>query len=341
MNGRHTGVATLPRGRLVLIFGMPRSGTTWLGKIFDSHPDTVYYHEPDTFPRLECLPRYPAPGEAERYRGTIRGFIDELPRLNDAAVVAKTPLFRKSWRRTMRHQVFRGSALAAKAGEKAHLHLPVLCARSGTGQSVPVWKSIESLGRFGLLMHSLPRAVGIHLVRHPCGQINSVLRGERQAAFRDNAPTSEYYRLFEKLLESPPAKKYGLSIRALQRLTPEERLAWHWVLANEKAIDDTAEMSRVRLVRYEDLCDDPAATAFRLFEFTGLWWNRQTRTFVHQSTHLNNARYYSVFKTPAHTAARWRHELAPESADRILAIVGQSALAGLYGPEQAAVPAAG
>ena len=36
----------------LLLFGLPRSGTTWLGKIFDSHPDTLYWHEPDSVWRL-------------------------------------------------------------------------------------------------------------------------------------------------------------------------------------------------------------------------------------------------------------------------------------------------
>ena len=31
----------------ILILGAPRSGTTWLAKIIDSHPDVLYRHEPD------------------------------------------------------------------------------------------------------------------------------------------------------------------------------------------------------------------------------------------------------------------------------------------------------
>ena len=34
-------------GPPILLFGAPRSGTSWLGRILDSHPDTLMRHEPD------------------------------------------------------------------------------------------------------------------------------------------------------------------------------------------------------------------------------------------------------------------------------------------------------
>lgn len=42
--------------KILLIFGIPRSGTTWLGKLFDSHPDIVYLHEPDSQFRTNNVP---------------------------------------------------------------------------------------------------------------------------------------------------------------------------------------------------------------------------------------------------------------------------------------------
>jgi len=33
--------------RAILVSGSPRSGTTWLAKLLDSHPDVLYRHEPD------------------------------------------------------------------------------------------------------------------------------------------------------------------------------------------------------------------------------------------------------------------------------------------------------
>ena len=45
--------------RVTLVFGLPRSGTTWLGKIFDSHPMTLYRHEPDSVERISGVPLLP------------------------------------------------------------------------------------------------------------------------------------------------------------------------------------------------------------------------------------------------------------------------------------------
>lgn len=41
---------------MILILGSPRSGTTWLAAIFDSHEDILYRHEPDIVVRQPLLP---------------------------------------------------------------------------------------------------------------------------------------------------------------------------------------------------------------------------------------------------------------------------------------------
>lgn len=317
---------------LILVFGLPRSGTTWLGKIFDSHPGTLYRHEPDNYPLLEVLPRFPSPQDAENYADFIRSFVNHLPRRNEAAVAAKMPMFPKAWRGPIRERLVQGAALAAKLGAKAGLDLPVPGARGHRIEPAPtvVWKSIESTGRFGLLMQALPEARGIHLLRHPCGQINSVLRGERQGAFQDNSPTSEFFNLFRCLLETPQARRHGLSMKALRRMRPVERLAWSWVVTNEKAAEEANESGRARVVCYENLCADPLGESRRILEFAGLDWNPQTEGFVTRSTGANAPSYYSVFKNPAHSISRWREELPADSACRIIAILRRSFLARFY-----------
>ncbi len=65
--------------RTVLLFGMPRSGTTWLGKIFDSHPDTLYRHEPDSRGTLNTLPMLPIESDVEIHRSFLLRLCGEIP----------------------------------------------------------------------------------------------------------------------------------------------------------------------------------------------------------------------------------------------------------------------
>src|SRR6185312_9542294 len=69
---------------VILVLGSPRSGTTWLAKILDSHPDVIYRHEPD-----EYLP--PVPGKDSRAQ--IQAWIDA----RELRVATKKPFFQKSW----------------------------------------------------------------------------------------------------------------------------------------------------------------------------------------------------------------------------------------------------
>jgi hypothetical protein len=69
----------------ILVLGFPRSGTTWLAKIFDSHPSILYRHEPD-----ELTPLQPGMAPASQIRAWLRQ--------RRWRVAAKRPNFRKSWR---------------------------------------------------------------------------------------------------------------------------------------------------------------------------------------------------------------------------------------------------
>jgi hypothetical protein len=321
------------QNNLIWLVGLPRSGTSWLGKIFDSHPATGYRSEPDNFPKLNDVPLFPNLEEEDRYQAVLEQFVATLPRLSAYRFAAKPPLFPKSYRSNVRDYGFRAAAFVAHVGSRINADFPVLGARADRLRPAPilVWKSINSLGRFGLVLRSAPMAKAIHLVRHPCGHIASLLRGERQSGFGGAAPHSEWYGVFEALLGTPQARRRGLSLDGLRALAPEQRLAWHWLLVNEKAIEEGGE--RARLLRYEDLCRDPLAIIRDLFGFTGLAWNEQTEDFLNQSTSTNNRKYFSVFKNPAKSASRWREELSQECIDRIMAVVRQSdRLSELYPP---------
>lgn len=319
----------------ILIFGMPRSGTTWVGKLFDSHPDTLYRHEPDSVQRLN-MPLYPEVQAAPDYRHELKQFVAALPRKRSAKVVGKQPLFPKSYQNAAALGAYRLNVGLAKAASRVKSNFPCLyrpAAADGKRARV-VWKSIESPGRLGVCMQVLSKARAIYLMRHPCGYVASVLRGEAAKRFSDTKPSADDLWMLETLLATSNRQHRGLTLDDIKNLTPEERLAWRWVLLQEKVLEDVADCERVLTLRYEDVCADPLAMTRRAFAFAGLDWSTQTETFVHASTRPKGATrktgYYSVFKRPQAAAERWRSELPPESIERIMRIFRNSRLYRLY-----------
>jgi hypothetical protein len=328
----------------ILVFGLPRSGTTWIGKLFDSHPDTLYRHEPDSVRRLE-LPLYPEIERAGEYAAQIRRLAAALPRMRSPEVVGKLPLFPKNYQSAAGLGAYRASVLAAKAAGHIWRRAPcVYRPTAGNGRNArAVWKSIESSGRLGAIMHALPHARAIYLLRHPCGRMASVRRGNTAQRFTGGKTHTPW--LLKLLLQTRIGQRMAPSLEELKELTREERMAWFWVLAQENIRADIGGNERVLTVRYEDVCAQPLAMTQRMFEFAGLDWHPQTQMFVRASTQVSenvaDTGYYSVFKPPQASAERWRTELDAESIERVMQVVRQSSLYRFYGdePEDAALAA--
>jgi len=319
----------------ILLFGLPRSGTTWIGKLFDSHPDTLYRHEPDSVQRLG-LPLYPEVSIASRHRPELEQFLASLPKMRSPEVVGKQPLFAKSYLSTASLFAYRASVLAAKAASKIRRHAPCLYRPTGgdDGEVRVVWKSIESLGRLGVCAKMVPDARAVHLMRHPCGHVASVLKGRTAHRFDGEPPdTDDSWRL-KMLLETSTGRPYAARLGDLKKLTHAEQLAWVWVITHEKVLVDTARSENVFVVRYEDVCDEPMTMTRKMFEFAGLGWHPQTESFVHASTETTRSAtdtdYYSVFKPSRASAERWCSELAPDAIERIMRILRDSSLARYY-----------
>lgn len=316
----------------ILLFGMPRSGTTWIGKIFDSHPETLYRHEPDSWGRLNFLPLMAPLDHANDYASDIRYFFGQLPHMKLTKVVASTPIFPKNYYSPLRYQLFRLNVFAVKAVAKivGEQSVPTLIRAQDKARIRVVWKSIESLGRLGVIERVLQPCFGIHITRHPCGYVASVLRGELQQRFTSEISSSEDLGLLARCLDTVTAREHGLTMEILQRMHPVERLAWRWVLFNAKAMEDIAGEPNCMTLCYEDLCRDPIGVAKKLFEFTHLPWSYQTERFISQSTAKDVGRYYSVIKDPMKAATKWKNELSASDIDRIYAVISVTKLSGLY-----------
>lgn len=306
----------------ILLFGMPRSGTTWIGKIFDSHPDTVYKHEPDSFKKILDVPILPPAAEHGRYRDAILRYVEGIPGVRSSKVCGKRPLFAKSYFGRVRLQTMSAGVAAAGIASRVGLEIPVI----GSPSRIPdgarlLWKSIESIGRLRLVAATLQDARLVHLMRHPCGYVASVQRGEAGRRFEDNRGASEDYGILDMLLGTELAGKRGLSLDYFRSLEPVERLAWRWVLFNDEACIAAAENSNCRTVRYEDVCAEPIESVANMFDFAGLPSSAQTREFLEASTATEQDSYYSVYKNPSVAANKWRKELSSSDVRKVRAIV--------------------
>jgi hypothetical protein len=159
---------------------------------------------------------------------------------------------------------------------------------------------------------TLPNIRIIFIVRHPCGQIASVLHGIRERRFDLRKTGMPYHE--ERAMEF--AAGHDVRTAAFRALPDVAKYAWGWVAFNETAFAALANRPNVRTVLYEDLCMRPEAIARELFDFSGLNWNPNTEAFLARSTtHTRKSRYYDVFQDTAGVMDRWRTTMtAPDQA---------------------------
>lgn len=330
--------------KFLLLVGTARSGTSWIGKIFDSHPQTLYKYEPDGAINLPlAIPL----DETQRVAPGIRDFFAGLPAINTPSVAGTLPIFFKQYRSRLGQGLHHLSVRASTTARLVSWKLPVFQAANVYSSEVRVvWKSIASLGRIGTILGVIEDCRAVRILRHPCGYISSVLRGEAQHKFASAVPASEDYGLMEIILNAAGAFRRGLSVNHMRQFHPVERMAWLWVLLNEKAIGDTTGNERCMEVRYEDVCLRPDEKIKELFSFCNLTWNTQTADFLKTSTltapphWLNRAteqRYYGVFRDPILAADKWKSEFGPENIERVYRILRQSDLLRVYPESELAV----
>lgn len=195
----------MPAFRLVSLHGAPRSGTSWLGKIFDSHPDVAYRFQPLFSYRFKGVLDSDSPPEV------VEDFLQRLYAVTDDEFILQ------------QRQASRGAH--PPAFEKVY------------SPGVLVMKEVRYHYVIPLLLRSVPDVKIVGIMRHPCGAINSWLKTPREfkpewdamAEWRD-APSKnqgrreEYYgftkwkelaRLFLALEQDYPDSFYLVRYEAL------------------------------------------------------------------------------------------------------------------------------
>lgn len=306
---------------VILVVGAPRSGTTWLAKIIDSHPDVLYRHEPD-----ETLP-----GSASLTGAALPELLADWVADRGARSVTKRPFFPKSWqpawarrlRTLLAGAVSAASRLPAPLDRLARMHIPDLMRRPAPRVAI---KSVRWADGAAILARTLPASRTIFILRHPCGQVASVMRGNRQRRF--DLKTEGTDMPFDEAAALPFAAAHGVDHSAFQALPDAAKYAWSWRAFNEPAYAVLAAQPNVHIVLYETLCARPQAQALRILTFAGLHWNAQTEDFVARSTvHQGNAGYYAIFRDAIAAAEAWRKTMPPADQEAVRSVVAASPLA--------------
>lgn len=306
---------------VILIVGAPRSGTTWLAKIVDSHPDVLYRHEPDeTLPGPEPLTPDAVPALLARWASD-----------RSARTVSKRPFFPKSFQSDLARGLRNVLAAAVSAAARmpapfnalAHLAIPDMLSRPAPRVAI---KSVRWAMGAAMLARVAPASRIIFILRHPCGQVASVMRGNRQRRF--DLKTEGTDMPFDEAAAVPFAAAHGVDDPDFQALPDAAKYAWSWRAFNEPAYAALAAERNVHVVLYEALCAEPAALSRRILKFADLDWNPQTQDFISRSTsHRGPAGYYAIFRDAVSAAENWRATMSPEDQTAVLSVVADSPLA--------------
>jgi hypothetical protein len=301
----------LRRPRVPFVLGCADSGTTWLGKIFDSHPDVLYLHEPDVVDRgLDKLPYWFAHEPTAAETDAAGDYLDRLLAARSAHATGTRPVFAKTHRGPTAEALRAGLIAAAEGCEfvlgrhTLNLHVPDLSA----GPTRIVVKSVSALGRIEAMLKARPGKLHpILLVRHPCAYVAARLRELKlNVGYADVLPTA--------LAETRTSRRLGATAEALRADNPVERLAWTWTLANAEAAA-AVEAAGGSIVFYEALRQRIPGAIKDLFIAAGLWWPHQTET------HLRDAR-----EDDSSLLTQWRRELDDDAVAKIHRITGRDAL---------------
>jgi hypothetical protein len=326
-------ITTALGNRPILVYGMRRSGTTWIGKLFDSHPNTLYRHEPDSLIPMQDVPYYPELQDASEYETAIEQFFVELGKMTDPHVVAKMPVFPKNYLHSAVQQRYRLSCYKSKVFNRfLSLRLPVynVMKASGSQNARLVWKSVESPCRVGVLACALPQSRVIYILRHPCGYLNSYLRGQQSGKMPQSSDEDYDVGIWEWRLKCKEAKKYDLDSDAVRGMDWKTRMVWEWIIDNERSTNQIAVQENAMVVVFDELCANPIDGTRNLFSHAGLEWHGQTSQFLTAGERKNEKGYFSVLKDSQSVADQWKTQLAEQDIALVRNLTSRSDLAGFF-----------
>jgi hypothetical protein len=276
----------------VLVAGIARSGTTWVGEAMSHAPDTAYVHEPDN------RGVDPFAGVAKRGLG-VHGFYPVITADDDTARYALLwdLAFRGGWP-PRRGLEWTRQRVAGWRSPRLHVAastaLARIAARAPQRAAHVVVKSVHSV----LALDWVARHTGatVVIVRRPPLEIaGSWLKLGMPAYPLDSVP--EVRRRWLDPLGLPP-----------QPEGPElARVAWTVACLDAIVEHTLAEHPEWVVVDHPDLCVEPRARFRELFDRVGLPWSDAVERFLAESDQPGSG--FAARRVAAEQRDRWRRSM--------------------------------
>lgn len=318
----------------IFIIGSPRSGTTWVGKLFDADPWVIYRHEPDSACAETSFPAIVYASDYPRHLAAAARYLDKLYEVSTVKTNAGKVGFSKEYRGPIAEFLRRSVFLGLRAMEQMRplrqlareVSIPDFISTQDRKNTHEVVKSVIAGGRAGLYARAKPDIRFILVIRHPAGVVASMLRGKRIGKMPGEAPIGT-------LSTMPGAVERGLSDEFFMQADTLERISWWWVLFNEKMIRDTQDCENCLLVNYDEMCLNPSEALRIMYRHAKLELSDKTAGFLEKSTTNSDADqgYFGLFRNPQQASNRWRQELSKAEIDRVQAITQDTLPGSLFG----------
>ena len=188
-------------------------------------------------------------------------------------------------------------------------------------------KSIRWADGAATLARTLPDSRTVFILRHPCGQVASVMRGNRQRRF--DLKTDGTDMPFDEATTLPFAAGHAVDGPAFQALPDAAKYAWSWRAFNEPAYAALAAQPNVHVVLYEALV---RAAQRRRAPHPGVRRPRLERARPQISspaappTRAKPATM-RIFRDAVAAAEAWRKTMPPADQEAVRAVVAASPLA--------------
>lgn len=299
---------------VVLISGSGRSGSSWLGKLFDASPNVHYRHEPDNtnvFPWFKNIPSRINTNQNEE--ALIPQFSKALEDSfwHQHKHFIAPPFFTKDFVDTTAWQLMRFFLRVCNktVGWKPLVPIPDAFFKAPMNEIHFVVKTVTSNFRLEWIIQNFPQIQNICIIRHPGGYIQSFLSGAKKGKISGFGSKQR----LDKAVLPFLCEQHTIFADAYNNGSEFERELIYWVVSNETPflrIPDAEK--KIKVVVYEDLCTDPLNVMKEIYSYCDIPFSESVQNFIQTSTSTHQDGYYDVCKDPTVTANKWKTSLDKE-----------------------------